>query len=235
MSHRFAIYFAPAATHDLWQRATAWLGRDALSGQTGRTGALPLSGERLDAITPSANRYGFHATIKAPMKLAAGQDRQKLEAALTAFAKANGPVDVGPVAVRSLDGFLAVVPVDQPQALTDFVQNVVEAFEPFRAPLAQDDRDKRANGLSERQIELLDTFGYPYVMEQFRFHMTLTNRLPAEERAEVLEAASAFFAPALPERLLLDRLVLFAEPEPGAPFIRLADYPLSPEVAVSAP
>lgn len=227
MSHRFAIYFAPAANDGLWQRATAWLGRDALSGETVREDGLPLPHDRLDAITPSASRYGFHATIKAPLKLAAGQDRRALEAALADFAQANGPVDVGPVEVRSLDGFLAVVPVDQPKALTDFVQKVVEAFEPFRAPLANDDRDKRAKGLSERQIELLDTFGYPYVMEQFRFHMTLTNRLSAEERDEVLHAARDWFAPALPERLLLDRLVLFEEPEPGAPFIRCADYPLS--------
>jgi putative phosphonate metabolism protein len=233
MSHRFAIYFAPAATTALWSRAAAWLGRDASTDQKSLPAPAELDTEVLHHATKSARRYGFHATVKAPMILREGTTRQGLEAALADFAESHRAVSVGAVEIRSLDGFLAIVPRLQPQALTDFVGLCVAHFEPFRAPMAASDRDGRVGkGLTARQIELLDQFGYPYVMEQFRFHMTLTDRLPAPERDIMLEAAQNWFAPAMPDELVLDRLSLFEEPQAGAPFVRVADYPLSTQVAL---
>jgi putative phosphonate metabolism protein len=233
MSHRFAIYFAPAATNVLWGRAAAWLGRDAATAEATLPAPTGIDPKVLHDATKSARRYGFHATVKAPMILQEGTTREELEAALADFAVSHRAVSVGAVEIRSLDGFLAIVPRLQPQALTDFVGLCVSHFEPFRAPMAPRDRDGRVGkGLSARQIELLDQFGYPYVMEQFRFHMTLTDRLPAPERDIMLAAAQNWFAPAMPDELVLDRLSLFEEPEAGAPFIRVADYPLSTQVAI---
>ena len=59
--------------------------------------------------------------------------------------------------------------------------------------------------------------------------MTLTDRLPEEERESYRSAASTHFGALAEAEILLDRLVLFHEPEPGAPFVRLGDYILSPE------
>lgn len=233
MSHRFAIYFAPAAASTLWGRAAAWLGRDATTNQVDLPAPPDIEPKALHGATKSARRYGFHATLKAPMILKEGTTRQGLEDALADFAGSRPAVSVGEVEIRSLDGFLAIVPRLQPHALTDFVGLCVAHFEPFRAPMAASDRDGRVGkGLSARQIELLDQFGYPYVMEQFRFHMTLTDRLPAPERDIMLQAAQNWFAPAMPHELMLDRLSLFEEPQAGAPFIRVADYPLSTQVAI---
>ena len=81
-------------------------------------------------------------------------------------------------------------------------------------------------GLSERQIELLDAYGYPYVFEEFRFHMTLTDRLDDADARDIATAASTWFGPVLEEPVLLDRLVLFHEAEAGKPFRRVGDFKL---------
>lgn len=132
-----------------------------------------------------------------------------------------------------LEGFLALVPAADNPALTAFAARLVADFDGFRAPVSEAERQRRhaASSLTPRQVELLERFGYPFVLEEFRFHMTLTDRLPPGDMASFRAAAESFLAPGLAENLLLDRLVLFHEPEPGAPFRRLRDYPLAGEAA----
>lgn len=226
MTERFAIYFAPARDSALWGAAARWLGRDAASGMRGAAGGGQNSDE-IFALSQSARRYGFHATIKAPMALAEGRGREELEAALAAFAARTAPVVIESLVLRSLGGFLALVPAAQGAALTDFAQAVVEAFEPFRAPMSAKDRDRRLKGgLTDRQVGYLDRFGYPYVGDEFRFHMTLTDRLPAEAAERVMAQARAYFAPFTERPLAVDRLALFHEPAGGGDFIRLGDFAL---------
>jgi len=233
MPERFAIYYAPGAAEPLWRKAAEWLGRDPL---TGESIDGPLAGTTRDALfdrSVSARRYGFHATIKAPMMLAEGRSRGELEDALSAFAAEAEPAAIGRLKLSLIDGFLALVPAQQTAELTDFAGDVVEAFEPFRAQLSAAERERRLKGghLSARQVELMDRFGYPYVFEQFRLHMTLTDRLPEHEREAYTRAATAHFGALAEAETTLDRLVLFHEPEPGAPFVRLGDFILTGEAA----
>ena len=209
MTARYAIYFAPAHDSLLWQRAEDWLAQPDLQ-----------------SLTVSARRYGFHATIKAPMALAL--DYADLDAALTEFAGEHGAVVLSGLAPRLLDGFLALTTEPQPKPLTDFAAAAVEAFDPFREPLSESERARRLKApLTPRQIELVDQFGYPYVLEEFLFHMTLTDRLPEDLRDPMVARAQTWFEAALTESVRLDRLVVFAEPEPGAAFERLdPDYVL---------
>lgn len=226
MTERFAIYYAPSANSPLWDRASAWLGRDPLTNEAFDGSIAGIERGRLLNLTQSANRYAFHATIKPPMALA-GATIEDLRQALAAFAQKHQPFSLGQLTVASLDGFLALVPVDDNEALQDFAATVVEEFEPFRAELSIKDRAARlARGLTPRQEELLDAYGYPYVFDEFRFHMTLTDRLPEEDRAEIMAAAQAWFAPELVEPVMFDRLVLYHEPEAGTFFRRLEDYKL---------
>ena len=211
MTERFAIYFAPARESALWQAAEAWFAQPDLP-----------------PISVSARRYGFHATIKAPMALSDGMDRAALEMALTEFANAHAPVSLGRLAPTPLEGFLALITTPQPQALTDFAALAVAAFERFRAPMSVEDRARRLKApVTARQIELIDAYGYPYVLEQFLFHMTLTDRLEAGALVAMRERAAAWFAEALAQPIVLDRLVLFHEAEPGAAFRRLDDHVLT--------
>jgi hypothetical protein len=205
MPERFAIYFAPARDSALWRKAEAWLAE-----------------EELQPLTVSARRYGFHATMKAPMALKSGLGWTQLNAALEAFRLAVGPVEIGRVGANLLDGFLALTPTPQSQGLTDFAGKVVEAFEPYRAPLDPADRERRLKSpLTPRQIELLDRYGYHYVLDEFLFHMTLTDRLPLEQRETLQKRAADWFAAELANPIVLDRLVLFHEAAPGEPFRRL--------------
>ena len=230
MSERYGIYFAPPVTSELWRHAAIWLSRDAATGSAIEADIGGLDPARRFALTRSARRYGFHATVKAPMALDAKLEGKDLDRALKAWAAVNAPVAVGRVVLEPLAGFLALVPARQTRELTDFVQKVVVDFDGFRAPLSEADTQRRkSSALTPRQLELLGLYGYPYVMEEFRFHMTLTDRLAAEEREGVEAAAAAWFAPFIGQELLLDRLVLFHEAEPGAPFKRLRDYPLAGE------
>jgi putative phosphonate metabolism protein len=233
MPERFAIYFAPPATSELWQRAAHWLGRDAVTGHVPNAGIPGISGEELTALTPSAARYGFHATLKAPMALAEGVSRETLEAELTAFGLRHGPVTIGRLKPELLDGFLALTPVVQSAELTEFAGKAVAELDALRAPMSAHDREKRLkSNLTPYQIGLMDHYGYPYVMDQFLFHMTLTDRMAEETRGPVVAAAQKWFAPILDDNVLLDRISLFHEAEPGAPFQRVADFPLSTKVRV---
>ncbi|SFV38376.1 putative phosphonate metabolism protein [Devosia crocina] len=227
MTERFAIYYAPSVNAPLWDRASAWLGRDPSNNELFEGAIAGIDRNRLLNLTQSANRYAFHATIKPPMALASGASLEELRAALGEFARAQQPVPLGQLKVASLDGFLALVPQQENEGLQDFAALVVEQFEPFRAPLSLKDRAQRvARGLTPRQEELLDAYGYPYVFDEFRFHMTLTDRLPEADQREIMVAAQTWFAPDLAEPMLLDRLVLYHEPEAGSLFRRLEDYRL---------
>jgi putative phosphonate metabolism protein len=227
MTERFAIYFAPAATSNLWERAATWLGRDAADGDLFDGPVAGIDRDRLLNLTQSANRYGFHATIKAPMALAEGVTEADLRTALTEFVARHQPVELGKLKLASLQGFLALMVDGENEALQDFAAHVVEDFDPFRAPMSVKDRAARAGkGLSERQIELLDAYGYPYVFEEFRFHMTLTDRLQEADAAEIAAAAATWFGPVLEEPVILDRLALFHEHEAGKPFRRVGDFKL---------
>ena len=206
MTERYAIYYAPAADSALWRKAEAWLTQPEL---------LPL--------TETARRYGFHATIKAPMVLAEGTDRAGLEQALVAFSAVHGPVGMGRCGAHVIGGgFLALTPIEQPPELTDFAAELVEAFEDFRAPLEPEERERRLRALlTPRQVELVDAYGYPYVFEEFQLHMTLTDRLPVELREPLQQRAEAWFVDELAQPMMLDRLVVFHEAAAGEPFRRL--------------
>ena len=228
MPQRVAIYYAPAVTDLLWERAAVWLGRDPATGRSYDGAVAGIDRSRLLNLTQSAGRYGFHATLKPPMALAPGESENNLRAAMKDVAADLAPVSLGKLVIADLYGFLALVP-DQPDnpQLRDLAAHVVEAFEPFRAPLSPRDRAARAaQGLSPRQEELLDAYGYPYVFDEFRFHMTLTDRLDPADRADVLQAAQTWFGPVLDEDVVVDRLALYHERENQLPFSRIGEYTL---------
>jgi len=230
MTTRYAIYYAPAPGDPLDRRAATWLGFDAsepspVVTELGNTGLSTMA---------SARRYGFHATIKAPMRLNNGRRRDDFLEAVSTFAKGTAPVEIGPLKVTNINGFLALVPVRQPPEISMFASSCVAHFEPFRAPLTEAEVNKRLEaGLSARQRELLEQYGYPYVMDEFRMHLTLTDRLLPAQNLALLELAHDWFAPVLRSPYTLDRLAVFHEETPGAGFSRLADFPLAAPASLS--
>lgn len=226
--HRVAIYFAPEADDPLWRAGCAWLGRDPE-----RDAALPqppiegLPPARLAAITADARRYGFHATIKAPFRLAEGRTADELAGSVAEIARAIPAFDAPPAAPASHYGYVTVLLTEASAEMAALEQRVVMGLEAFRAPLSEAERAKRlAAPLTERQRAALDRFGYPYVGEDFTFHMTLSARLAGEEHDTVLAAAEARFADIARRPLAVRSLALYVEPRPGAELVLTRRFPL---------
>ena len=220
---RYAIYYAPQADSPLWAFGSHVLGYDAETGAELAGFAPPgWNAEEWRALTERPRTYGFHATLKAPFALA-DADEKELQAALAAFAAARVNVRLGPMAVRPLmepgaPGFAALVPMDAPPALAALERDIVTEFDRFRRPLTAQERERRRpERLTEGQRQQLDTYGYPFVFEDFRFHMTLSGAAPrAEELATGLAAAMA--AAVGPVDLTIDALCLFRQDGPQERF-----------------
>lgn len=223
---RYAIYFTPAPGTALAEFGRRWLGRDPRSGEDVPRADVPgMTAADLAEITADARRYGFHATLKPPFRLSPDEDLPALDAALGAFSAQHAPFDAGPLALRELGGFLALMPAGDTAPLHALAADCVRGFDRFRAPAPPDEIERRrSGGLNARQEDLLAAWGYPYVLDEFRFHMTLTARLNEAGRAVVAEALSGLLAGVLEEELRIDALGLFEEPQPGAPFRQIGRY-----------
>lgn len=179
-------------------------------------------------VTADPRKYGFHGTLKAPMSLAPGRTEAELVAACAAFAgKARPMPSIRPV-VDSISGFIAVILTEPVGALQQLAADCVREFDDFRAPMTAEDRARRKpDKLTERQRDYLDRWGYPYVMEEFRFHMTLTGRLDAERRGPILEMLRARFATLGLETLVIDRIALFKQDDARARFRFVGEWALA--------
>ena len=185
---RYAIYFVPRRDSELYRFGASALGYDCYAGRDTPFigGADSLTESWVDSVR-EPRMYGFHATLKAPFYLAKGLNEADLALALSAFAADHAAVMVGELAVRELGSFIALVPKTPRPLLDQLAQVCVKEFDRFRAPMREPERTRRlAAGLSAAQIENLDRWGYPYVFEDFRFHMTLTGSLGLPERSQAL-------------------------------------------------
>ena len=212
---RVAIYYAPLPEDPLTRLSSCWLGRDPVSNAPVAQPALDGIGE----ITAEPCRYGFHATLKPPMRLAAGATWGGLVAAVREVAAGIAPFESPPLAVADLRGFLALretVPCAALQALADVC---VGQLDSFRAAASQEELARRRGAkLSAEQDAMLTRWGYPYVFDTWFFHMTLTRRLSDREKALLLPAAQAWFAPALAVPRRVEDICLFTQITAGAAF-----------------
>ncbi|WP_309083496.1 DUF1045 domain-containing protein [Chelativorans sp.] len=225
---RYAIYYTPDKDDPLTRIAERWLGRSAFGGPAlGPAAAGSFSAAEIAFHTAAARRYGFHATLKAPFRLAEGKTEAQLTAALAEFAAEREPFTLERIKLARLDGFFALVPAAPLPELDRLAADVVTAFEPFRAPLTPEEIERRnPDGLSPAQLKNLHKWGYPHVFEEFRFHMTLTGRVPSAEAQRMEAAIESFFGPLLLEPLEIASLALFVEPEGGAPFHIKSFHPI---------
>ena len=238
MSGRYAIYAAPGVRSVdpvavlLGQKAEQWLGR-SVSARPVNPG-VPAGWTRaaVDAITVDARRYGFHATLKAPFRLADGRTPEELDAAVARFAAGTAAVVAPRLPLARLGGSVALVPGTQAPGLHALADDVVMAFDDFRAPPTEAELARRNQApLTPRQRELLSTWGYPYVLDEFGFHLTLTDRIPRERRPTVERVLTGWFAELLEADVPVDALGVFTEAEPGAPFELTAVHHLQPAIA----
>jgi putative phosphonate metabolism protein len=213
---RIAVYFAPPPTDPLFAAGASWLGRDPETDARLPQPDLPGIAE----VTAEPRGYGFHATLKPPMRLAEGRQWSDLLQAATDLAAGIAPFALPPLAVMDLRGFLALretAPCPPLQALADAC---VGGLDPYRAPPTEAElaRRRRAS-LTAEQDAKLERWGYPYVFGTWFFHMTLTRRLNENEKSVFLAAAQSHFAQAVAVERQVTDLCLFTQRASGEPFV----------------
>ncbi|MBC8749202.1 putative phosphonate metabolism protein [Paraburkholderia sp. WC7.3g] len=225
---RFALYYAPSRESAWWRAGSTWLGRDAHSGERCAQPQPPGLTRPLAALTDAPRRYGWHGTLVAPFRPGAGVTQHDVLAAARAWALAQHAFAL-PVEAAMLGDFVAMRPAnaDGEARIRELASNALQSLDGLRAhPSAADLERRLAAPLSERQRALLLQWGYPYVFDEFRFHMTLSSSLAdADERATLL-AWWRERTPALGP-LAVDQAALFVEPAPGDPFILWRALPFS--------
>jgi hypothetical protein len=220
---RYAVYYAPREG-DFATAGSAWLGWDALRGRHVPHPDIHLN---LDDLTDLPRRYGFHGTLRAPFRLAEGYTYDDLCDSVKELAASLDPVVCNEMHVREIRGFLALLPEGGEAGLHALAARVVEGTDILRAPLTGDEIARwQPETLGVRQRDLLHGWGYPFVMEEFRFHISLTRPLPSERLATGQSAAEAYFSAHLPRPFVIEDLCLFGEDLAGR-FHLLGRYALS--------
>jgi hypothetical protein len=229
--HRVAIYAAPDPRSVWWRVGSEWLGRCA--SQAVAVTQPIISGidpAELLRLTADPRRYGWHATLKAPFRLGAGIGFPALREVLAAIAQDHPAFDIGHFKVTHLGKFFALQPVDPPAALTALANDCVQRLQPLAAPLNEYELTRRRKGrLTPQEDALMLAWGYPWVLDRFNFHFSLTGPLTGltEENLKRLHQSAADHFRNLPP-LRMDRLSVFIEPSPGADFDMFEQVELAP-------
>lgn len=217
---RYAVYYTPRAQSALSKSVASWLGRDAFEDVEVETS------HGLDAYVVSPRRYGFHGTLKAPFRLADAVEEKDLLELFESFCAGQSAFTLPKITLGKLGSFFALVPAEPDEALSALASDVVKAFEPMRAALTHGEIERRnPDRLTPRQREHLMRWGYPYVMDEFRFHLTLSDAVPTNKSDEMEAALRHHFAEFIDQPLQIDTLGLFVETAPNTPFTvhRIAD------------
>lgn len=221
---RFAIYYAPEPG-ELADFGARWLGWDLARGE-----AVPhvsLGDLDVATLTKAPQKYGLHGTLKPPFHLAEGTSLAELALATEQFCATQAPVTMAALTLARLGEFLALKPLGETQGLSALAGAAVKNLDRFRAPASDAEQARRRQArLSSRQEALLSQWGYPYVLEEFRFHITLTGRLPADQLEITRQTLAPVLAPMLPQPFVIRDLCLAGEDRNGA-FHLIHRYPLS--------
>lgn len=223
---RFAIYYLPGDDR-LADFGAGWLGWDVRRG-TARAhpqiNGLPLS---VSDITKTPRRYGFHATLKPPFHLAENETLQTLQGTVGRLCKTLPPVTCQGLSLSNIGGFLALVVTGETATLASVAARIVTDLDGFRAPATTAEISRRrATGLTPQQDAHLVRWGYPYVLQEFRFHLTLSGKLPPAAVDATRGVLAPILEPLLPAPFVMDSVALVGQRADGR-FEMIHHYTLS--------
>jgi hypothetical protein len=227
---RYAIYFVPDPDTALYRFGSAVLGYDCFTGaEIPPLDALPVDSGTWSELTREPRRYGFHATLKAPFRLAAGRTEAELISKFVEFPCTIAMAPTIEPAICLIRHFVAIIPANLSPGPRALAASCVKHFDDFRAPLTSADRSRRlAAHLTTRQIGHVGRWGYPYVFDDFHFHMTLTGTLAAGcQQAMVAYLQRRLACSHGDGPISIDRLALLRQDNAGARFVVLAHRAIS--------
>jgi putative phosphonate metabolism protein len=229
--YRVAIYYAPDTHSNAWQMGSTWLGRNSATGQQLPQPAVQgIATDVFSELTSHPRRYGWHATLKAPFQLAPGHTLSTLRAGVLRLCQGRKPFDLAPWDFSTLDGFLSLRPKLLSRELNQLAADCVQQLHNLAAPLSEIELARRRSAsLTPGEDALLVAWGYPYVLQHFQFHLSLTgplNALSPKLLPALMLAAKQHFLE-LPV-CRVDRLSVFIEPESGEDFQLLEQIEFTP-------
>ena len=214
---RYAVYHLP--TGPLGDFGAGWLGWDARTGgEVSRPEGLPAEA---GALTQTPRRYGFHATLKAPFRLAEGRHPDDLALALRLLCDHLAPFALT-LEPRTDWGFVSLRPHQQPPQLLALESALVTRLDEFRAPLTPQEYERRnPDALPAQARKHLDHWGYPFVLELFHYHLTLSGALPPAGAEALCSALQPHLAPLIAAPMPVEAVALMGEDAAG--FFHLID------------
>jgi len=220
---RHAAYFAPAPKSQAWDLGSQWLGRCAHQLTALKQPQFKeFSAELFAGLTSAPRLYGWHATLKAPFELNPNTQFEDLQPAFRHLAHHTASAFHLPLKLVEMGDFLALVPSQPSAELQKLAAHCVEALHPLALPLSVSELQRRTGaGLTARQNELLQQWAYPFVMDQFQFHMTLSGSLKNIDpslKLDLKAAAQEWFAPLLSDGLEIDAVSWFSQDQKNGNF-----------------
>lgn len=226
MTARYAIYFSPDDSSELGAFGWTVLRRRSLNADDWLNPHLPVefpaSSVWAERIKKPA-QYGFHATIKAPFELAEGQSSDKLITDLAEFCNSQTAIRLEGLAPVRTCRYDSLAFEKQPETLPVLAAECVTQFEQYRAPLSKTDFERRdPASLSESELANLNRYGYPYVLDDFNFHMTLSGQNSHDDQ-DYFDWLNQLYKSMVKDIPILDRLCVFHQPDRQSAFIRIAE------------
>ncbi len=225
---RYAICFTPPMADPLSTVAASWLGRNVYSGEPAEPASISgLTTSEIAFHTAVPRRFGFQAVVMSPFRLSPDMDEAQLLKALMHFASAQTPFEIERLEVARLGSCWGLMPQIPSTAMHLLAASVIQEFDPFRAPLSEDDIERSdPDRLSAPQFSNLHRWGNPHVMDEYRFHMMLTGPLNQDALRRIEAPLRGLFEPCLAQPLTIGSLALFVEQESGAPMRVHSQHPL---------
>jgi hypothetical protein len=226
---RYAIYYTPQPGTALAAFGRSWFGR-ANDGVTLQAFSdAGLSGTSFAKLAVAPGRYtGLHALFRAPFAPRDGIGLEAIKTRLVNFAARRQPVAPGPVTLSRSGRSLVLRPVEATPALDWLAAQCVASFEDFAAPPSDVEREEfgRGSQLSDYQRLLLESFGDPYVLSEYRFSITLTGPLDAAHLDRVAQALWPVLEEICASGVTVDGLSLFGDAGGRTPMRLIGRYRL---------
>jgi hypothetical protein len=183
---RYAIYYTPRPGTALAAFGRSWFGRANDGATLQAFSEKGLTGTGFAKLPMASGRYGgLHAAFKAPFALREDIGLEGLRARLVSFADRRKPLQTGPLS----------------------------AFDDFAAPIGESERrERQGQSLSDYQLLLLESFGDPHVLSEYRFSITLTGPLDSAHLERVTQALWPVLDEICAEGVTIDALSLFGDP-----------------------
>ena len=232
---RYAIYYAPPKESSLEEFGRYWFGWDPLNAKliNNKQRINYLNGfgiknlKNIDKNVLIAKKYGFHGTLIPPFKLNKNYSTNTLFKKTEEIAKKLKKFKFYKFKLKKINNFYAFVQNKKNNNINKLSNRLVRELFKFRSPLTKKEIDRRnPSKLSKLQLNILYKWGYPYLMSEFNFHMTLASEVTGNKLYLELKKIERNKEIILNEINNFDKIYIFGENQKGM-FENLENFSLS--------